>query len=331
MNAEPRPAPSGIAARLRLAVEWKRMQIRAWWMRTLRRAAGRAFIRVRWPWPLRKPWQRDRLRIASFGGGVGDEMMCTPIFREIKRRNPRCRVTFLSRHPELHRGNPHLDEVEPFSPDHAGGVYWLTYGPIHPPPRPLIELMAECIGLDFMSRELDPPALEPPPEIRRAIDAIPAPRIVIQPLSSRWTPNKNWPAESWAELVAMLAAKFDVIEVGGETLFPGREFGPRFHNFCGRTDLAGFAHAIRSAAVFIGPVSSGMHLANAFKVPAVVIYGGYESPAGHDYPNTVALYSPVPCAPCWLGSDCPYDRKCLRMIEPKRVFEIVCGMVAPQS
>ena len=71
-----------------------------------------AFIWAHWPWPLRKPWQRSRLRVQGTGGGVGDEMMALPIFTEIKRRNPRCHITFLTFRPDFFRGHPAIDAFE---------------------------------------------------------------------------------------------------------------------------------------------------------------------------------------------------------------------------
>ena len=139
---------------------------------------------------MRKPFQRAAIRLYSLGGGVGDELMCTPVFREIRRRNPVCRITYLSRYPEMFRSNPHLDEVEEFSVKGSQGAFELSYLPIYPPPRPLITLMGECVGLEMSATQLDPPDVAPTAEVREKIAAIAGPRIVVQPRASHWTPNK---------------------------------------------------------------------------------------------------------------------------------------------
>ena len=292
------------------------------------RKSGATYIRWRWPWPLRKPFERASIRLYSRGGGVGDELMCTPVFREIHRRNPACRITFFSRHPEMFRSNPYLAAVEPYSVAGVRSAFQLSYMPQPPPPRPLISLLAECVGLEMRSHELDPPAVTPTPEVREKLAAIAAPRIIVQPRASQWTPNKDWPVESWKALIEMLVTHFEVVEVGTGTLFPAPAFGPRFHSFAGATGLADFVWIVSQGGVFVGPPSGGMHLANAFRVPAVIIFGGYESPAGHYYPRTDALYTCVPCAPCWLTTPCPYDLKCLRAIPPEKVFRLVCKAAA---
>ena len=286
--------------------------------------SGATYIRWRWPWPLRKPFERAAIRLYSLGGGVGDELMSTPVFREIRRCNPACRITYLSRYPEMFRANPHLDAVEEFSVEGSRSAFELSYLPVYPPPRPLITLMGECVGLEMTATQLDPPDVSPSAEVREKIAAIAGPRIVVQPRASAWTPNKAWPAESWRVLIAMLTERFEVIEVGTQPLFPGHDFGSRFHSLAGATSLTDFVWIMSQGQVFVGPSSGGMHIANAFRVPSVIIFGGYESPVGYGYPGAT-FYSPVPCAPCWTTVPCPYDLKCLRMIAPETVFAAVCA------
>ncbi len=281
------------------------------------------YFRWRWPWPLRKPYERAKLRLYSIGGGLGDELMCTPVLREIRRRNPYGHLTFISRHPELFRGHAALDAVEPYAKSALAGAVSLTYGPPVPPPRPLITLLGECVGFSFFDNQLDAPQVEPSAEIQRRLTQIAPPRVVIQPQASRWTPNKVWPAEQWRELVRQLVRDYQVIELGTEPMFASGEFGAGFHSWAGTTSLADFVWTVSQAAVFVGPPSGGMHLANAFHIPSVILYGGYETPAGHQYPRVQAFYSEVPCAPCWLQENCPYDLKCLRMIAPDEVAAAV--------
>ncbi len=104
-----------------------------------------------------------------------------------------------------------------------------------------------------------------------------------------WTPNKVWPKELWRELIPALLDRFDVIEAGTEALFSPDEFGPGFHAWAGTTSLADFVWTLSQATVFVGPSSGGMHLANAFRVPSVILFGGYESPDGYRFPPDPGL------------------------------------------
>ena len=295
-------------------------RLRQW----LRHRASEGTIHWRWVWPSGKPYTRKRLRLYSDGGGIGDELMCTPVFRVIRRLNPECHLTFVSRHAEFFQANPNLNAVEPYSIDAVRDAIQLTYAPVPPaPPRPLITLMAECVGLALQTDRIDVPEVAPAPGVREKINALSRPLIVIQPQASQWTPNKQWPIEFWNELIRMLTAEFEVVEVGKETFFSEHEFGARFHSFAGATTMADFAWIVGRATAFVGPVSGGMHFANAFRIRSVIIFGGYESPEGYRYPLVQAFYSAVPCAQCWLTTPCPYDRKCLSAIRPEDVFRAV--------
>jgi len=287
----------------------------------LGRRGADTFIRWRWPRPLRKPFERAQLRLYSDGGGIGDEVMCTAVFREIRRRNPRCRVTFITRHSGLFRSNANIDVVEPYSADAIRGAIRLTYGPSRPPARAVVIRLAECVGLRLQNDQPDLFDVTPSPGVRAKIDALQKPLIMIQPQTSGYTPNKQWSLESWKELIRLLVAEFDVVELGTITFFPNHEFGGRFHALAGLTTIADFAWIISQASVFIGPVSAGMHVASAFEVRSIIIYGGYESSEGYRYPFVRPFYSAVPCAPCWLDGPCPYDRKCLSAIQPEEVFQ----------
>lgn len=284
-------------------------------------------VRWRWPWPFTKPWQRSRLRLCSHGGGIGDELMCTPIFREIRRLNPRCHITFLSRYPEIFARNPHIDSVERFTLFAAASAIYLQYNLVLPPPRPLVTLMAECVGLSLYSTQLEPPSIEPSPMVRERLAEIPDPRIVIQPQASQWTPNKQWPVASWKRLIELLAERYDVLEVGTQPLFPNEKFGPRFHTFSGGTTMQDFGWLVSQGNVFVGPPSGGMHFANAFQVPTVAILGGYEAPDGYDFPWVQRFFTPVDCAPCWLTTPCPFELKCLHAIHPEAVLRAVVKAV----
>jgi ADP-heptose:LPS heptosyltransferase len=322
------PKPRNTAERLTLSWIWKKMQWQEFWggffnshSPSLRRA-------LCWPWPLKKPWQRRTLTICSYGGGLGDELMAAAICREIKTRNPDCRVTILSRFPELIARCGVADEVQPHTRLAEIAACSLRYGPPVPPAREIPRMMAECVGLDLSLSRCAAPQVEPGDATRAALSALPGPLVVVQPLSSKWSPNKNWPAERWHELVAqLLAAGCSVVEVGAEPLEPPLPAAGRFISLVGKTSLADYAWTVSQAAAFIGPVSSGMHLASGYGVPAFIIIGGYEAPTGFAYEGVTTFYTAVPCAPCWIPDQCPHQRRCLTEIAPATVRDAVLGKI----
>lgn len=254
---------------------------------------------------------------------MGDELMCTPLFRAVKQANPRCRLTFLSRYPDLFHGNPNLDVVTPFSSDGAQTCLQVVHQHAIPPSRPIPCLLAECAGLLIQDTRLDCTAPPVDPALSEEVDRIPRPFIAVQVCSSGNAPNKEWHVEYWEELIQLLCARFHVVEIGTTSPIPKTYRSPRFHTLVGRTDLGGLVHVIRHASVFVGPVSGGMHIANAFGIPSVIVFGGRESPDGYQYSDSFPLYSPVNCAPCWLETPCPHELKCMAMITPEQVWEAV--------
>jgi ADP-heptose:LPS heptosyltransferase len=158
---------------------------------------------------------------------------------------------------------------------------------------------------------------------RRAWRDLPRPHVVINRYGNRWTPNKDWPAGYWETLISKLTADCGVIELG--TGKSDQEL-PKTRNYIDLRDgtsLEEFVAAVAAADIIVGPISGPVHVAAAARIPSVVIYGGFEHPADTSYPGNVNLYTPLPCAPCWLVTPCPYDRQCLREILPHTVLEAV--------
>lgn len=335
---------------------------RDWYLHLLGRRGSAEFIRSRWGHGRTKPYQRSRLTLHPPGIGIGDNLMCTPILREIKRRNPACELTFLTRYPELFEGSPfvdhlvtdfaslrsralrlHYDHLTPrlghFAVAHRdtlalhadGRDRYRGYAHPTPPDRPLITILAECVGMEFGSTQLDCAVPVVSDEFRARVAAIPGPFVVLQPQASTWTPNKNWSPEGWAEVVRGLLPHAAVVEVGTESVLAGLVEDPRFVTMAGRTSVSEFLHLIREAAVYVGPDSGGMHVANAFHVPSVVLFGGYSSPESFGYPRTIALTGATDCAPCWLSTPCPFDRRCLTLITPAAVLHAVQTTLASRA
>jgi len=317
---EPQPAAAptmeGTPAAAPSAHNRYRREFPQWLNRILVHLGPAAYIALHWPWPMDKPYMRRSLTVQALGGGLGDELMCLPVIAEIKRLNPKCRVRFVTRRPDFFRTQPHIDEVAKERPGRR--VLKLVYNSVLPPPRPLITLMAECVGISDRFRRIPTLDVKPGKNVVKLIKHLPRPLVVVQPLATGWTGNKNWPLPYWIECVRSLTADFHVVEVGNDPVLPVEEMGPRFTSVSGGTTLHDLAYVISQADLFIGPSSGGMHLASAFDVPALIIFGGYERPSGYDYRNVEALYTPVACAPCWRQT-CPYELMCLHSIKPETV------------
>ncbi|MCX7816204.1 MAG: lipopolysaccharide heptosyltransferase II [Syntrophales bacterium] len=141
-------------------------------------------------------------------------------------------------------------------------------------------------------------------------------------------PAKIWPLERFAKVA-------DLIKERGNTtvlLFGSkndRRITSMVKSICrhetidlgGRTSLREAFALISCCNLFISNDSGLMHLAAAFGVPTVAIFGSTNpkttSPLG---PKTKVIYKNVPCSPC-LRKKCPTDFRCMLLITPEEVFE----------
>lgn len=320
--------------RLRLTARW---WSDVFWMKVdpwLAPLGPRAFIAAHWPWPVKKPWQRDELFLSA-PFGFGDQLMAMVVLGEIRRLNPACRITFWTRHGTLFDGLDLVDDLRPLEGETPWELRWklitLGYGQKIPPPYPLVTMMAASVGIELMDPPV-PPVLKGVPRdaLRERAAGIPRPRIVVQTRSGGWTRNKDWPAAHWRDLADRLQGVGHVLDTGERTALEGFS-GTGFHSFVGQTTPAEFAWLMGQADVFVGPSSAGMHVAAAHGIPAVILFGGYESPSGYRYRNVRAFYNAVPCAPCWLTTECPHDRKCLRGMAVEPVFQAVREALAHRA
>lgn len=272
-------------------------------------------------WALRlkmPPWRRASLDVWSVAGGLGDELMALSVVQAAARKAPSCKLTFHARHMSVMPASTEGLTIVPYRKENVpSGSIGLMYLQRHR--LSIIEQMALQLGLRVSEHTTTLP--------RRSPEELPSsfpkdtPAVVIQTVASAWTPNKQWPKEHWKQMIEMLDPAVAVVEVGTESVFAQPPAHPRFQSLVGKTTMAQFAACIQEAAVFAGPPSGGMHVAHAYKVPSVVIIGGYEGT--YPYPLARQFDSAVPCAPCWLRVDCPYDKKCLRQITPVMVRDAI--------
>ncbi len=283
--------------------------------RAVARAAGRGAFRLRHA----RPWQADRLDLAR-SGGLGDVLMCTPVAREIKRRNPDCRIRFFTDYGDLVRGLPQFDEVLPFEA-HPWTALHLEYRAPVPVGRHLAQAIAADLGMEI--EDVRPDCVVRP-EADDEADRLTAPAgrrpvVLLQRSASGWTPNKDWPADRWRSLAEMLRPHAFLIEIGGAE--PEDSPMATDLDLRGATPLATLAALVASADLLIGPDSGPIHLAAAFETPSITIYGGYLHPTHTAYRRNVAFDTPLWCAPCWLRAPCPYGLPCMTAIAPRAVAD----------
>jgi ADP-heptose:LPS heptosyltransferase len=261
------------------------------------------------------PWRRSAHIFA--GAALGDALMCTPAMRALKQANPRCRIHFYTDYPDLVRGLWYLDDISPTDKCPPRRI-WMGYEDALPLSGHLARIIGQRLGVRVKDVRpdcyIDETLVE---QFRSTWRDLPRPHILVQRRASSFTPNKNWPHDSWETLIGEIAKTATVIEIGQNSEGYVNFAFPNYIDLRGKTDVRGLVASIAAADILVAPVSGPVHIASAVRTPAVVILGGYELPENTVYSGNRILYTSVECSPCWLRTPCPIDRECLRRISPE--------------
>lgn len=251
---------------------------------------------------------------------LGDVLMCTPALRRAKELNPSLKVFLYTDNGELVKSLPFIDEVRRSDQAPKNAIHF-RYEHVISPPRHIAKLFGDQIGLKI--RDLRPTCIAPA-SYQQFDDAFwnSEPTVAINRTAGPWTPNKNWPDELWEDLIEKLLKKYRVIDIGSPASpkIKVSTNSEKYIDLRGRTSLTEMVFVLSKALAHIGPISGPVHVAAAFDTPSVVIYGGYEHPTCSEYRLNESLFTPLDCAPCWLRTPCPFDRRCLRAIGVQQVL-----------
>ena len=270
-------------------------------------------------------------------GGIGDDLMCTTVFRELKKRSAR-RIAMATQHPDLFAKNPDVDHL--IHHPHARTARWLqkglplkrmgysAYDPVRDADEPLAENV--LIKLLRLARVTGDVELRPYiflTEKELTSGKLAREQIVMQssgmsaPYPMR---NKEWYPERFQSVCAELSADVQVIQIGSAK-------DPKLESAMdlrGKTSLRQSAAILANSLLFIGLEGFLMHLARAVDCRSVIIYGGRIKPTQIGYVANKNLYSQVRCAPCWLRNTCEFERKCMDMITGDQVIAAAAEQIS---
>jgi ADP-heptose:LPS heptosyltransferase len=157
--------------------------------------------------------------------------------------------------------------------------------------------------------------------------------IIVAPFSNSYI--RDWPIGHFTTLVGLLLDRVEAdtgIAVigtlnqrhgGDEVVRPYP--ATRVRNLCGRLAWGQVVERLRTAACVVSNNSGVGHLGGFFGVPTVCVFGGsHQRGEWRPRGTSVVLVSrAIGCSPCQLdhGQVSPYDKACLRQIEPERVAD----------
>jgi hypothetical protein len=263
--------------------------------------------------------------------GFGDQLLCTALFRELRKRGAR-QLWAMTHHPCLFEANPDIDRVVPPWSVYAVATSMLggqVCEPIHadyiaeedrwvPSQRHVIARMCELAGITG-SVELRPYLTLRPEEQRQGCVATRQVCVMSSGMAARHKMlNRQWLPQNFQAVVDALRYEFDFVQVGAAD-------DPLLDGAIDRRGLAfrPTAAILARSLAFVGQEGFLAHLARAVECRSVVVFGGFCRPEQTGYICNENFYSHVECAPCWTANLCNHDRKCMTMITPDQVVPAV--------
>ena len=280
----------------------------------------------------RRGWPRHLVHF--YGNTPGDDLMCTVILREMRKRGLRG-VWMMSRFPGLFDRNPDVDMVVPFDPRYERMVSWVggrscyahygghdhvnDRGPI--PDRHILALMCQACGISG-SVTLRPYLFLA--EQERAAGRV-APRQIALHSSGMSAhtamKNKEWLPDRLQAVAHALRRDYTLVQLGSAQDPPI----DGCVDLRGKTSIRESAAILANSELFLGQVGFLMHLTRAVDRPAVIVYGGRELPWQSGYSCNTNLATALPCSPCWRWNACdnPDVRACMSQISVDEVVHAV--------
>ncbi len=215
----------------------------------------------------------------------------------------------------------------------------LTHRLSNPKNRPPMVAFYSALSGDRGGLDRDRPQLALPElQVRAALAAamLPPQGFYVFAPGAEYGPAKRWPAPYFGQLAAALdlpvvllgsAKESDLCSEIAHASHPGRCI-----NLAGKTSLLDAFALIASAKAVISNDSGLMHVAAAFGVPQVALFGSSSprhTPPLSDHATVVwlkddaAYQPPLDCAPCF-ERECPLGHtRCLNDITPERVLSLL--------
>lgn len=250
--------------------------------------------------------------------GLGDDLMLVGEARALRETDPR---KVAARHGGKYRlspifaNNPHMAapaEIE------AGNVQWLDenagrrYRASETKERRVWTNVGPTRGqLFFTPAEREFAAL--------ALRGGPLPVIVEPNLKPRATPNKDWNFNRWQALVD-LAPDIPWLQLGA----PGSRRLSRVA-YLETPSFRAAAAVLEQSIAAVLPEGGLHHAAAAVSTAAVVIFGGYISPAQTGYPDHVNIFTGQ--TPCGMRVPCEHCRDAMARISPDHVLARLTAML----
>lgn len=265
---------------------------------------------------------RGWLTIWDSFGSPGDTISTSTIARQIRKKFPKIKINCITPNPELLQLVPEIDSLNAPAGLVVLRCWYLDLIAKKDGSTNILAPTLAQVGIRnfeyraqvFLSRE----------ELklgRARVARLEKPIITLNTESREKV--KMWFGDRWAEVARILSTDYSLVQLGTdkEPELPG------VFRLAGELSMRESAAVIANAKLHLGGVSFLMHVANGLGIPAVIIYGGRETPANSGYDQNTNLYVRTACSPCWLhdsrGEQCQFEMECMRRITVDEVVAAV--------
>lgn len=276
-------------------------------------------------------------------GGIGDVIVCTPVFKTIKEAYPEKKLIVYCREKRqklILLQNPYIDSLRMLNikamlryPGHLYAYlfnnekvkyYDLLFQHITPAhiyndeDKNVKDLVYDLFDdLNIKSNYPKTQLFFTEKEEKKARKTLALYKnVVMMHVHSRSSKNHHWPLEKWNALVKSLP-EYTFIQLG----HPDEASVTGALDFRGKTSVREAFALIKYSDSFVGIESSLAHVTNAFDIPGVILFGD-SGPGfwGHD--NNINIFKKLRCSPCYFylwNDPCPYNHECMNLITVEEV------------
>ncbi|NLY03444.1 MAG: lipopolysaccharide heptosyltransferase II [Campylobacter sp.] len=142
---------------------------------------------------------------------------------------------------------------------------------------------------------------------------------------------KRWYPSYFAEVTTSLSKEYDIIIFGGkgelkicnEIAEILAKNGVEFKNLCGKTTIKELSEHIAGLTLFITNDSGPMHIAAAYKIPTIALFGPTKwlETSPYKNPNAKIVKLDLECMPC-MKRTCPLKtHECMKNLTPDIVLD----------
>jgi GT2 family glycosyltransferase/ADP-heptose:LPS heptosyltransferase len=281
----------------------------------------------------RKPVTKDRI-VVRRAGAQGDVIMATPILRALRRDYPNATIVMETICKDVLQGNPDVNEIflqmKPKETDH---VIDLNMAYEKSPMKHAVAAYADVAAVEFNGLEDWRPRLYPH-DTARVVASQRMPSgdryAIIHPGSIDGWVGRQWPYKRWPDVIANLHKRgYKTILVGNDAT-QGVGTSLDFRN----VHFSHFAALMERASLFVGLDSMPFHVAQAFSIPTVAIFGSVDPglriiPGAPVIPVTAARCGCLGChnwlpAPRTVTNSCLRGREmCMDLIQPENMISAI--------